>query len=348
MSGAFLLKIDPIFDRARFITRQIMIMDGKSGDNSLSRISSRADRISQLADLLNSFSRPQLWLRCIRSPLGMATVLRAVDSLRPILTNAPEYLEQILGFGTARAFRARIRGGPAIEFPPINGLNLLSTNIPLMIRETWLDHLYTPPGFEIRDGENIVDLGANVGVFSLFAALRTPSGQIIAYEPIPELYELLCFNLKMNAVPNVRAFRAGVLDYVGRGSIWYNSSNVGGHSIYAERVNPKDVVRVPVEFTTLDNVIATNSLRTIDLLKADCEGSEYRIFEASSDLSIRRIRRLSIEYHAIPGGTELLSLLVERLSRLGFRVRTMQTGAELGMLWAWHDESDVPISDGVS
>ena len=278
----------------------------------------------------------------------MATVLREIDSLRPILTNAPEYLEQILGFGNTRSFRARIRGGPVIQFPPSHGLNLLSTNIPLMIRETWLDHHYTPPGFEIREGQNIVDLGANVGVFSLFAAMGTRSGQIIAYEPIPELYELLCLNLQMNAVTNVRAHRVGVLDYVGGGSIWYNSSNVGGHSIYAERVNTKDAARVPVQFTTLDNVIATNSLRTIDLLKVDCEGSEFRIFEASTDVSIRRIRRMSIEYHAIPGGPELLSHLVGRLNRLGFRVRTMRTGAELGMLWAWHVESDAPISAGVS
>ena len=278
----------------------------------------------------------------------MATVLRETDSLRPILTNAPEYLEQILGFGTKEPFRARIRGGPVIQFPPSRGVDLLSTNIPLMIRETWLDHHYTPPGFEIRDGENIVDLGANVGVFSLFAAMGTPSGQIIAYEPIPELYELLCLNLQMNAVTNVRAHRAGVLDYEGHGSIWYNSSNVGGHSIYPERVNTKEAAKVPVQFTTLDKVIATNSLHTIDLLKVDCEGSEYRIFEGSSDVSIRRIRRMSIEYHGIPGGAGLLSLLVERLNRLSFRVRTMQTGAELGMLWAWHVESDVPIHAGVS
>jgi len=284
-----------------------------------------------------AFPRVRSWLRWSTSPAIFRAILGETDSLEPILANVQELRQLLLGFGKFGPFQARIRNGPTVEFPPHYGPRLLSTNILLMIRETWVDHAYTPPGFEISEDETIVDVGANIGVFSLFASQCAPTGRVIAYEPIPDVFGLLKRNLMLNQAGNVRAHRTGVLGQRGSARIWYNPINVGGHSIYATRVGVQHPVDVSVEFITLDDIFSSNGLHVIDLLKFDCEGSEYSIFEGCSNAALRKVKRIAVEYHAIPGSPERLVRLIERLRELDFRTTTKRTDDELCMLWARRD-----------
>src|SRR5712692_6064311 len=65
-----------------------------------------------------------------------------------------------------------------------------------IIKETCLDRDYETIGEELQDGWIVLDIGAGLGDFAVYAAKSRPHSRIFAYEPFPESYELLQQNLK--------------------------------------------------------------------------------------------------------------------------------------------------------
>jgi len=203
-----------------------------------------------------------------------------------------------------------------------------------MLREVWRDAIYNPEGFELHKTDTVVDIGANVGVFSVYAAARATSGRILAYEPVPVLYNLLAENFRLNHIRNANPVQMGVLDHEGEGFIWCDPKNLGGHSMFRGRVTAAKLERIPIQVTTLDGIFRSHHLDRIDFLKVDCEGSEYRILEAANDHTIQRIGRISLEYHLFPELESGPLALSRRLKGQGFKVTTRATDEGTGMLWA--------------
>jgi Met-10+ like-protein len=58
---------------------------------------------------------------------------------------------------------------------------------------------------EIQPGDTILDIGAHIGVVSIFLAKRHPDVRVLAFEPVPRVFELLSANLRRNRVHNVSA-----------------------------------------------------------------------------------------------------------------------------------------------
>ena len=78
-------------------------------------------------------------------------------------------------------------------------------------REAWLQHDYLPPGWRIAPGDTVVNVGANVGCFTLFAAQCVgPAGRVIAIEPEAETFRQLNRNLALNRFENIVARQAAV------------------------------------------------------------------------------------------------------------------------------------------
>ena len=72
-----------------------------------------------------------------------------------------------------------------------------------IVKETNLDRDYEVHGTAIQDGWIVVDIGAGLGDFTVFAARRTPHGRVFAYEPAPDSVALLEQNLGLNGIRNV-------------------------------------------------------------------------------------------------------------------------------------------------
>ena len=164
-----------------------------------------------------------------------------------------------------------------------------------IVKETNLDRDYERHGATIEDGWNVVDVGAGLGDFTVYAAQRTPHGRVFAYEPAPGSVSLLERNLALNAISNVQVFphavsaRAGTLhlDVSGNEAVRYrttgNSSDNGA--------------RITVQSVPLADVLAMLPRGVCDYLKMDCEGAEYDILLNLDDIVMRKIKRVCLEYH---------------------------------------------------
>ncbi|HLE52515.1 MAG TPA: FkbM family methyltransferase, partial [Anaerolineales bacterium] len=78
------------------------------------------------------------------------------------------------------------------------------------VKETFLDRFYEKYGTELGDGWKIVDIGAGIGEFTLFALLGHPQNIVYAFEPYPRSFDLLSSNLAANGIANAQIFSEAI------------------------------------------------------------------------------------------------------------------------------------------
>jgi FkbM family methyltransferase len=143
-------------------------------------------------------------------------------------------------------------------------------------------------GHLARTSRQIVDVGANTGLFTLLAGTLNPSGTIHAFEPFPGAADMLETNLRANRLTNVRVTRAAVADQPGTLPLYFNDAlrlTQGASLRNWDYVTGK--VEVPV--LRLDDYLAEKGVETIDLLKVDVEGSEPEVL-AGAEATIARCK----------------------------------------------------------
>jgi FkbM family methyltransferase len=123
-------------------------------------------------------------------------------------------------------------------------------------------------------GDTFVDLGANVGVFSLYAAKAVgPQGCVLAIEPAPAMLERLRFNLNANGFKNVRIAAVAVGEARGE-AIFHTLPDAHGSSSLHEMPGSTPQMTVPVE--PLLSLLSVHGIERIDAMKVDIEGYEDR------------------------------------------------------------------------
>jgi len=118
--------------------------------------------------------------------------------------------------------------------------------------------------------KTIIDIGANVGFFSLIMNYLYPKAKIYSYEPIPLIYKCLQNNFKKNT--QVKTYNFALSNKSGHAKMTFNE-NTNALSKISNRGN------VMVNITTLDKIIYKNKIAVIDILKIDTEGFEDFILE---------------------------------------------------------------------
>ena len=90
-------------------------------------------------------------------------------------------------------FRLRGQGGNGTQLELRDGTRFAVRSLmdAWIVKETNLDRDYEVHGATIQDGWIVVDIGAGLGDFTVFAARRTPHGRVFAYEPAPDSVALL-------------------------------------------------------------------------------------------------------------------------------------------------------------
>jgi FkbM family methyltransferase len=143
----------------------------------------------------------------------------------------------------------------------------------------------------------VVDLGANVGVFSV--RIAPFARRVIAYEPHPELFGQLVKNL--GGRRNVEAVQAAVSGASGTLRLYEpsNPGQSGTHSLHPESGGYMSERFVEVRAITLDELFERHAIEVCDLLKLDVEGAEYEILHGASPSTLARIRRIYGEYHDV-------------------------------------------------
>jgi FkbM family methyltransferase len=115
-----------------------------------------------------------------------------------------------------------------------------------------------------------IDIGANVGLFSLYAAKVAPHAKVIAIEPAPGCLERLRFNLQCNGNLAIRTRDVAVGDFCGEIGIQYYAPDLGGTMM----VPLDDNARPKVECLTLLKILEQEQVSSVEALKIDVEGME--------------------------------------------------------------------------
>ena len=127
---------------------------------------------------------------------------------------------------------------------------------------------------DLREGDVFVDIGANCGLYSLYAARKVGhSGKVVAIEPIPEIARRARFNAKANAFDQI-SIRENALGAVDATITLNVNEQQFGRSCMATTCVGRPI---DVAMTTLLSVAASESVNRIDALKIDVEGYEDQV-----------------------------------------------------------------------
>ena len=203
------------------------------------------------------------------------------------------------------------------------------------VKETFLDQFYTRYGAPIQAGWTVMDIGAAIGEYSLYAALAKPGVHVVAFEPFPDSFQVLQENLAINDIHTIKAFQKAVWSRSGTLNLNLGTGEPLQISSYRVDDNIKEADGLSVAAVSLEEAIQAAHIDRVNLLKMDCEGAEYEILLNTTSDTFKKIDRIIMEYHDLDIERSYLNL-VEHLQKEGYRVECYPNIVhdELGYLFA--------------
>jgi FkbM family methyltransferase len=133
-----------------------------------------------------------------------------------------------------------------------------------------------------------LDIGANVGIFSLVVAALDPGMTVHAFEPVPATFAALRRNVAVNTFTNVVAHEVALSDVVGRAEV-HVPRQPGGKPCDASMLQDfrDDTEAVAVATTTVDAFVHERGIERVGLLKIDTEGTEHLVLEGGRETLAR-------------------------------------------------------------
>lgn len=221
----------------------------------------------------------------------------------------------------------KAKNGVVVEVPR----RLLHTFKEIFMEECYMHGFRSP----LDDNPVIVDIGANAGYFSLFAAACFPEAIILSFEPIPLNFKLLAHNLLLNNKASIRSFQMAVSGEPGEVAMTYDDRDVVSTSatITKDGFEQNQGKTIKVQCTSLKDILDNNELAGCDFLKMDCEGAEYDILYKCPPEILARFKQMAIEVHGGSQPEHTVEYLKNYLGNQGFS--TCESRKASGMLWAW-------------
>jgi amino acid adenylation domain-containing protein/FkbM family methyltransferase len=220
-----------------------------------------------------------------------------------------------------------------------NGLQIFhfkKSETDLLYKEIVEDCSYIRHGITLADGDCIFDVGANLGLFTLFIHQYCRNARVFAFEPIPSLFELLRANKELYAI-NATLYEVALSDSQKEAQfIFYpNASTMSG--LYADARADAEVTRtflrnqqrefgelddeflrarfegqpLTCRLTTISDIIKENCIERIDLLKIDVEKSELDVLRGIKQSDWGRIKQIVVEVHDIDGRLAVIRGMLE-------------------------------------
>jgi FkbM family methyltransferase len=225
-----------------------------------------------------------------------------------------------------------------------------------LYREIFVDRVYLRHGITLAPDANVVDVGGNIGLFSLFVKLECPTARVYVFEPARELFRLAQLNLRRYGA-DIRLFPVGLSDsdrtleftyYPGYSILsGFHAAPIQDRELLARGVRnqlqaaAKNRVAVSqkmvdalvgkklegaekytCQMTSLSSFLRREGLKKLDLLKIDAEKCELEILNGISSEDWAGISQIVVEAHDRSTAAELEQLL----RRQGLRVVVEQEG----------------------
>ena len=172
----------------------------------------------------------------------------------------------------------------------------------------------------------VIDIGANAGFFNVLLFSKLEKARVLAYEPLPSNIELLKKTIMQNEVlKNIRLSQVAVTGSAKESIDLFTEDtedNTVVSSVFSS-FNQLNQKKITVPAQSLTSIIEQNNLEKIDLLKLDCEGSEYDIIYNTDAEVLKKINMMVIEVHQINDDKYNLKSLNQYLQSLGYQTRSM-------------------------
>lgn len=165
-----------------------------------------------------------------------------------------------------------------------------------LYQETFIEQQYLQHGITINDGDCIIDVGDNIGLFSIFLSQLHKSLKILAFEPVQPIFEVLQANVNLHSLDNIFLQNYGLGSENISETVFTFYPNMAGSSTTRpwEKLYQRELMNGVVnqerveyffqsqeikgEIKTLSSVINSLAIESIDLLKIiDVEGEEYEV-----------------------------------------------------------------------
>lgn len=198
-------------------------------------------------------------------------------------------------------------------------------------KEIFVEKSYLQHGISINAGSTIFDVGANIGLFTLFSLMTAPDVRVFAFEPAPPVFGLLLENAK-KWNNRTHLFQCGIAETKKRLTLTYYTENSGMSSFYGDRTEDREVLETIMrnrivsgaeelaplldcleqisdrrtqsrtyscQVRTLSSVIDEYSIQSIDLLKIDVQKSEMDVLLGIRPQHWNLIHQIAMEVHDI-------------------------------------------------
>jgi FkbM family methyltransferase len=279
------------------------------------------------------------WIDAARSPSGLEGDIAVLDERGAV----------VLELGAA--FLALPSEEPTEEAP--KRLATLPNGMEIAYQSrAELDHFYSDifekkiylqHGISLRDGDCVFDVGANIGLFSLFVSQAYPSAALFSFEPAPPLHAIARYNLaRYNA--DAFVFDFGLSNAEGTASFTFYPNSSGMSSFHADEAEERSALRAVFQaelrrgapgleqllkheedlleqrlkretFTcrlrTLSDVIQETGVECVDLVKIDVQKCELEVLEGVREEHWPLLRQLVVEVHNIEGRVAKIRALLE-------------------------------------
>jgi len=126
----------------------------------------------------------------------------------------------------------------------------------------------------IREGMTVLDLGANIGYYSLLAGSLIGTGKVFAFEPFPETFSLLRRNIQINGFTNITPINKAVSNLIGKQK-FFSVNDPTSNSLF-QKASGESTKTIEVDSITIDAFVYENKL-TVDVVKMDIEGAEIQV-----------------------------------------------------------------------
>lgn len=238
----------------------------------------------------------QLWI-------SLTPFINYLCNIKLVLKSGEHYQEESIKLNGQSRF-------VVIKDKKIKPSNSTESNSFFTVQEIFYEKIYDKDFVKLSVNDVIVDIGANVGFFSLYSQNYLPS-KIYCLEPFDENF----IYLEKNLTPynNSVLIKKAISKQTGTEKFSISTNNsvhrLSSHEDFSTILNPT-IDSTIVETISFNDLIETYNIEKIDFLKIDCEGGELDIFETINlDYLNNKIKKIALEYHSIDIRNKIVNIL---------------------------------------